>query len=86
MRGLVVNYRGGKHTQYNYQVIIQPENVFSKEEAAKLVGKKVIWKSPRGKIFVGVITAPHGNNGRVRARFRHGVPGQMLGKIVEIKE
>ena len=41
MRGIVVNYRGGKHTQYKYQVIVQPENVFTKEEAAK---KKEILK------------------------------------------
>jgi large subunit ribosomal protein L35Ae len=85
MRGIVVNYRGGKHTQYKYQVIVQPENVFTKEEAAKLIGKKVIWKSPKGKIFVGSVTAVHGNNGKVRVRFRRGVPGQMLGDIVEIQ-
>jgi len=85
MRGIVVNYRGGKHTQYNYQAIVQPENVFTREEASKLVGKKVIWKSPRGKVFVGVVTAPHGNKGKVRVRFRKGIPGQMLGEIVEIQ-
>ncbi|AAR39151.1 NEQ303 [Nanoarchaeum equitans Kin4-M] len=85
MRGIVISYRRGKHTQNNYQVIVQPENVFDKKEASKLVGKKVIWKSPTGKTFVGVITAPHGNKGKVRVRFRKGVPGQMLGKLVTIQ-
>ncbi len=87
MIGVVINYRGGKHTQYPYQVIVEFPNVKSKEEAQKLVGKRVIWISPgKFKVFVGVITRFHGNKGRVRVRFRKGVPGQMIGDVVYLVE
>ncbi len=84
MKGIVLSYRRGRHTQNPKQVIIRVEGVESKEEAMKLVGKKVIWRSKSGKEIVGVITAPHGSKGKVRARFEKGLPGQALGTEVEI--
>ena len=84
MKGLIVNYRRGRHTQRPNWAIIHIPGIKSREEAQKLVGKKVIWRSPGGKGIVGEIRAPHGNGGKVRARFERGLPGQALGTEVEI--
>lgn len=86
MKGRVVNYRGGVNTQRANQMIISPEKSSSKEEAAKLLGKKVEWKTPSGKILVGKISRVHGRKGEVVARFKKGLPGQALGTEIEIKE
>ena len=79
MEAVVVNYRRGRRTVYGNQVIIEVPGVKTRNEASRLVGKKV-----RALGFVGKVLAPHGNNGRVRARFEVGLPGQLIGKRVEI--
>tara|TARA_Y100000310_G_scaffold343903_1_gene453813 strand:+ start:1867 stop:2061 length:195 start_codon:yes stop_codon:yes gene_type:complete len=56
----------------------------SKEEAEKLVGKKVTWKSPAGKELKGEIKATHGGKGAVRAIFETGMPGQCIGTKVTL--
>ena len=56
-----------------------------KEEAAKLIGKEVTWKSSSGKVINGKISSSHGNKGLVRAIFEKGLPGQSIGTEVEAK-
>ena len=56
-----------------------------REKAAKLVGKSVVWKSPKGKEINGKVASAHGNKGAVRVIFEKGMPGQSLGTKVEIK-
>ncbi len=84
MRGVVVSYRRGRHTTRTNQVIIEIPGVKNRKEASKFIGKKVEWVTPGGRKLKGVITSPHGNRGRVRARFTKGVPGQILGEKVDI--
>ncbi len=84
MKGRVVNYRGGRRTQYTNQFVILPEGVSKKEEAGKILGKKVFWLTPSGKKISGEITRVHGGNGAVIGRFEKGLPGQALGTDVEI--
>ena len=84
MKGVIINFRGSHKTKYFSHMIIHIEN-FSKEQAKKLVGKNVVWKSPAGKEIKGVISSAHGRNGAVRAIFEKGLPGQSLGEKVEIK-
>lgn len=84
MEGFIVSYRRGRHTMHPKQVIIAVEGVSTRRQASALVGKHVLWRSPSGKKFRGVIVAPHGNKGRVRARFEKGIPGQAIGDRVEI--
>lgn len=57
----------------------------SKEDAAKLIGKEVSWKSTAGKIIKGKISGSHGNKGLVRAIFERGLPGQAINTEVEVK-
>jgi len=79
-----VNYRGGVNTQYSNQMVIMPEGCENKEDASKLVGKKVYWTTPSGKHIVGKIRKAHGRKGAVLVKFNKGLPGQALGGEVDI--
>jgi len=57
----------------------------TREEAKKLAGKEVIWKSPAGKEIKGKISDAHGNKGLVRAIFEKGLPGQAVATEVEVR-
>ena len=83
MEGTIVNFRGGRHTQYDNQMIIDVG--MDKEKAKALVGKKVSWLNEKGNAINGKISSLHGNSGAVRAIFEKGMPGQSLGKKVKIE-
>jgi large subunit ribosomal protein L35Ae len=85
MKATIVNFRVGRHTKYDNHMIIIAEGVDSKEKAEKLIGKKVIWKSPAGKELKGEVKVVHGAKGAVRAIFETGMPGQSVGKSVSIE-
>jgi len=80
---VIVNFRGGRHTQKNNQMVVSVAD--DKEKAKALIGKHVIWKSPAGKELKGKITQLHGSKGAVRVLFETGMPGQSVGTEVEIK-
>jgi len=65
-------------------MIVITKDSDSKEKAAKLVGKTVIWASPAGKEIKGEIRAAHGNSGALRVLFETGMPGQAVGAKVQI--
>jgi len=85
MRGVIANFRGGRHTQYNRQMIVLVEGRSKKEEVEDLIGKDVEWKSPAGKVIKGKVSAVHGSKGAVRVIFEKGMPGQSIGQDVEIR-
>ncbi len=85
VKGKVIQFRRGRHTVHERHFLIEIEGVNNKEGTEKFVGKSVEWKSPAGKIIKGKISAPHGNNGIVRAIFEKGLPGQAITTNVEIK-
>jgi len=64
-------------------IVVLP-GVTSREEAAKYVGKELVWTSPAGKELKGKIQAPHGNSGAVRAIFSSGMPGQSIGTKIQV--
>ena len=84
MKGVILSYRRGRHTQNPRQMIIKIEGVDNKEKAMEFIGKKVVWRSKSGKEIYGKIISPHGNKGKLRVRFERGLPGQAIGKDVEI--
>lgn len=84
MKGVIVNYKGGMHTQVTNQMIISVEGVITREDAAKLVGKKVVYNTGK-KDMSGEVRSAHGNSGAIRVLFETGMPGQAIGKKVEIK-
>jgi len=84
MEGIVVSFRRGKKTYTPKHFLIQPLGCDSKEKAVKLVGKKVTWTTPSGKVLAGKIAAAHGRKGVVRAIFEIGLPGQAIATAVNI--
>jgi len=85
MEAVIINFRSGRHTQTDNQMVVNIEGVDSREKAQGLVGKKVTWKSPAGKALTGKISSAHGNKGAVRVHFETGMPGQSLGTKVSIE-
>ncbi|MFW6378853.1 MAG: 50S ribosomal protein L35ae [Nanoarchaeota archaeon] len=83
MKGTIVNYRSGRHTQTTNQMIISVEDVSSKEEAEKLVGKTVVYNTGK-KDIKGEVRSAHGNSGALRVLFETGMPGQAIGQEVSI--
>jgi len=84
--GRIINYRRSRHSQYEKQYVVSVEGISSRADAAKLVGKTVVWKSPGKRKIIGKVSAAHGSKGGVRAGMERGLPGQAIGTGVEIAE
>ena len=84
MKGTVIQFRRGRHVIKEKHFLLDV-NAKNREEAQKLIGKAVEWKSPAGKVIKGKISGAHGNKGLVRAIFERGLPGQALTNEVEVK-
>ena len=85
MEGVIVNFKRGRNTQTDNQMIVQVAGIDNKDKAKDLVGKKVTWKSPAGKEIKGEIRNFHGNKGAVRVLFEKGMPGQAIGSKVVVQ-
>jgi len=86
MKGVIINFRRGRTTQKDNQMIIQVESITNRKKAESLVGKTVIFTTESGKKQIkGKISAAHGKKGAVRAIFEKGMPGQAIGKQVSIE-
>ena len=85
MEGLITNFRGGKHTKYDYHMLISVEGIDNREKAMGLIGKEVTWETPTGKKISGKVKNAHGNSGGVRVIFEKGLPGQAITKKVRIE-
>jgi large subunit ribosomal protein L35Ae len=83
MKGIVVQFRRGRHTIEEKHYLLDL-GLTKREDAKKMVGKIVEWKSISGKIIKGKISDAHGNKGLVRAIFESGLPGQAITTDVEI--
>lgn len=83
MEAVIVNFRGGRHTKYNTQMIIDTN--LTKEKARELIGKKIIWSSPAKREIKGEVKTTHGNKGCLRVHFEKGMPGQAIGTKVKIE-
>jgi len=84
MEGVIKNFKRGRHTYTGNQMVVYVESVKSKEDASKLIGKKVTWKSTGGKEINGEVRSAHGNKGALRVMFSTGMPGQAIGTKVAI--
>lgn len=84
MNGTIVNFRRGKNITSNNQMVVKPEASSSKEDASKLVGKKVAYNTGK-KDMIGEVVSAHGNSGAVRVKFETGMPGQAIGQKVKFQ-
>lgn len=64
-------------------MIIKISGVDKKEDAEKLVGKKVSYSTGK-KDLNGQITKAHGNSGALLVKFETGMPGQAIGQKVTV--
>jgi large subunit ribosomal protein L35Ae len=85
MKGIIVQFRRGRHTIHEKHYLID-FGLSNRDEAKKMAGKIVEWKSLSGKIIQGKISDAHGNKGLVRAIFESGLPGQAITTDIEVKE
>jgi large subunit ribosomal protein L35Ae len=85
MKGIVVQFRRGRHKIHEKHFLLDI-GLNSREEAKKMAGKEVVWKSPgkNAKEIKGKISDAHGNKGLVRAIFERGLPGQAITSDIEI--
>ena len=83
IQGRITNYRTGPNSQASKVCLIEFEGYDSSGLAGKLIGQKVKWKNETASLL-GRVTGLHGRNGMVKVTFKHGVPGQAIGTIVEI--
>jgi large subunit ribosomal protein L35Ae len=84
MEATVMNYRRGRNTQNNRQMILQPIGCKSKSDAEKLIGKTVEWTTTAGNKLEGKVSRVHGGNGAVIGQFPKGLPGQAIGTKAKI--
>jgi large subunit ribosomal protein L35Ae len=84
MEGLIVSYRRSQRDVTHNQGIVKVDGIKNREEAAKLVGKSVSWKSVKTTI-TGKVQSPHGNSGCLRVLFDRGLPGQAITQTVSIQ-
>lgn len=84
MKGIVVQFRRSRHRIHERHYLLDL-GCSSRDEAKKLVGKEVVWKSTAGKAIHGKVSDAHGNKGLVRAIFETGLPGQAVTTDVEVK-
>jgi len=85
MEGSIVNFRLGRHTKSEKQMVVITKSVTNREQAEKLKNRTVKWKTPSGKTITGKVIAPHGNSGALKVEFEKGMPGQSVGAKVEIE-
>jgi large subunit ribosomal protein L35Ae len=83
-KATILNYRGSRKTRRMNQMLIEIEGADSKTKASAYIGRRVVWKTPSGKLIYGTLTHPHGNRGVLRARFAKGLPGESLGKKAKV--
>lgn len=68
----------------NKQILVRIDQIDDENKAAKYIGRKVSWKTQRGNLITGKIVSPRGGNGVLKARMRKGLPGQAVGKELNI--
>ena len=82
-KALFIGYSRGRHTQKSHHILVKIEQ-FDDKGAAEFIGRKVTWESPSGNILTGKIVNIRGGNGVLKAIFKKGLPGQAIGKELNI--
>ncbi len=83
-KAIFLGYSGGLRTMRNKQILVRIDQIDDENKAARYIGRKVTWKTLKGKLIIGKIVSPHGGNGVLKAMMREGLPGQAVGKELDI--
>ena len=81
MKGIIINY----HIAYTKEVLVKVQGITDKKKAARLIGKKAIWKDGRVE-HVGQVTGVHGSSGTMKFKFKKPLPAKCLAKPIEIRD
>jgi len=81
-KGIIVNY----HLAYTKEVLVEVPGVSSKKDAGKLIGKKAVFKDPKGNKYIGFVSGLHGRTGTLRVKFKKPLPSTSLAKPINIAE
>lgn len=84
MKALIASYERSRHLIHFNQAIIKLEGINDKKAASKYIGTKIVFKTKSGRMIKGFIKDVHGDNGRLRARFERGLPGQAIGQEINL--
>ncbi len=79
--GTVTAFFHSNFTQDSYRTVV---DLAKPEEAAKLLGARVVWRREDGLQILGRVVRLHGSKGAVRVRWDRGFPPQALGTQVHI--
>jgi len=79
-KGIIVNY----HIAYTKEILVVVPSIKSKREAAKLIGKKAVWKDEKGNKYEGYVSGLHGRRGTLKIKFKRPLPAKSLGKPINI--
>jgi ribosomal protein L35AE/L33A len=85
VRAQFVGYRRGlKSKQRSNQILIQIENVHSRDEASQYLGKQILWTSPSKRKYKGRLVGFHGGNGTVKVQMKKVPPSLAIGASMNI--
>ena len=91
-KGVFTGFKRGKTIQHENTALLRIKGVNQRKDASFYFGKKVayIWKgkairnNTKYRVSWGVISAAHGNNGQVRARFTKNLTPRAMGAQVRV--
>ena len=80
-----IGYRRGlKSKQRNNQILINIDNVRSRNEASQYIGKSITWTSPSKQQYRGRIVGLHGRNGTLKILMKKVPPSLAIGAAIHI--
>ncbi len=79
--GTVTAFLHSKFKQDNYRTVVA---LAKPEDAAKLLGARVVWTRADGLKILGRVDGLHGRKGALRVKWDRGFPPQELGTPVKI--
>ncbi|MBI5391593.1 50S ribosomal protein L35ae [Candidatus Woesearchaeota archaeon] len=85
MKGTIVNFRVGMKTMYHNHMIVKVNELTKRADAAKLIGKPVVYTTSAKNEIKGKVASAHGNKGALRVIFEKAMPGQAIAQHVEIQ-
>lgn len=81
MKAVVVGYRRGPGRIYQNFALVR---VIDWDGSTDITGWRATAVDAHGNKYEGVVVRRHGNGNVVRVRFTPNLPGQMIGRLVEI--
>jgi len=84
MKAIITSYKRSRHRIYPNHLLLKVDG-YGFVKAHELLGKKVKVQVSKQKSIFGKVVAMHGKKGVVRARFKKGLPGQVIGTECELK-